>query len=369
MKSQLLTKCLFITLIALNAYSDEFPGLGSYIDNEIITINDYKDLGFESDKSDIMESLSLQSPVRSQGRRGTCSIFSAVALLESKLISDLGFSTDINLSEEWVQFLAMRARTSDGYWSYRNWYNISKHGILSEESWPYDPTVWSEDNLGETQIKRCGHLTEVKLKSCLLGHRDHDLLIAKDEEILDVESDLFDPEFFDFKKEVKYSLTDWVDSLYDGSYSWSSAYQLYSVSEVREALKNKNFMTLSIPFFYGAWNHGRADSLGIGKDANNWKKGFVGFPEAGSMDVKISLEKENRAGHSVLVIGYDDNVIIKTSQLMEDGTRKDFEYKGAYIFKNSWGDNSFGVESPIKAGYGLISAKYVHNYGSFYQLR
>ena len=64
-----------------------------------------------------------------------------------------------------------------------------------------------------------------------------------------------------------------------------------------------------------------------------------------------------------------DDVIIKTKQLMLDGTIKEFQYKGAYIFKNSWGSNSFGVNSIVEPGYGMISAKYVHKYGSFYQLK
>ena len=369
MSKLLISAAFCLSILTFNANADLYPGLGEYPNNSIITINDMKNLDFGGEKSNLSEALALQTPVKSQGRRGTCSIFSAVALLESKLISEMDYENTIDLSEEWAQFLAMKGKTSDGYWSYRNWYNVANYGIVSEDSWPYDPSIWNEDSLTQAQQKRCGHLIDSKFKSCLLGHRDHDLLTASAEALLNEENPFFDPEFIELKHEAELSKLDWVGSLYNGGYSWSSAYQVYSVSEVRENLKNNNFMTLSIPFFYGAWNHGKAEKLGIGKSLENWKLGIVGFPEPGSKDFKISREKENKAGHSVLVIGYDDDVVIKTRQRMEDGSEKEFEYKGAYIFKNSWGNNSFGVNSVVEPGYGMISAKYVHKYGSFYQLR
>jgi hypothetical protein len=80
------------------------------------------------------------------------------------------------------------------------------------------------------------------------------------------------------------------------------------------------------------------------------------------------------AGHSVLIVGYDDNYTITTQQLMEDGTTKTFTYKGAYFFKNSWGTTNFGVtfqtsaQAPIHGGYGAMTEKYAEEFGQFFQL-
>jgi hypothetical protein len=40
--------------------------------------------------------------------------------------------------------------------------------------------------------------------------------------------------------------------------------------------------------------------------------------------------------------------------------------KGFYIFKNSWGTGNFGRDNVHGDGYGFISARYIHEYGSVY---
>lgn len=128
-------------------------------------------------------------------------------------------------------------------------------------------------------------------------------------------------------------------------------------------------VTLDITFYYGAWNHREASDLGINRDIDAWNHGVVGFPEPGSVDEASSRTKP--AGHSILLVGYDDRAIVQTHVQMSDGTEKDFTYTGVYYFKNSWGTSSFGsqfsIEGSAYAGYGAITQKYAHAYGSFFQ--
>ncbi len=58
--------------------------------------------------------IARQTPVRNQASRGTCSIFSAMAMLEAMLVTRRGMPTTIDFSEEWLESLIMRNRTSDG---------------------------------------------------------------------------------------------------------------------------------------------------------------------------------------------------------------------------------------------------------------
>ena len=53
------------------------------------------------------------------------------------------------------------------------------------------------------------------------------------------------------------------------------------------------------------------------------------------------------SGHSILVVGYDDNKIVEKTIKMADGKMKKFTYKGVYYFKNSWGTSSFGRDFEI----------------------
>ena len=55
---------------------------------------------------------------------------------------------------------------------------------------------------------------------------------------------------------------------------------------------------------------------------------------------------------------------------MEDGTWKEFSYRGVYYFKNSWGlrvsGRDFKLQGKNFPGYGMITQKYAHELGTFY---
>jgi hypothetical protein len=95
-----------------------------------------------------------------------------------------------------------------------------------------------------------------------------------------------------------------------------------------------------------------------------WRRGFVTYPNA--KDQEVSLEK--RAGHAIQIIGWDDNLEVPMrdheGKPVLDANGEPRKEKGFWLFKNSWGTASFGIEHSYGAGYGWLSMKYVEEYGS-----
>lgn len=312
---------------------------------------------------DVARSISYQTPVRSQGRRGTCSIFSALGLLENRLRQRHGLGEELDLSEQYLEYLSVRGKTTDGSNSWTNFNNISRHGVPYEKTLVYDTRDWTKDTyLGE---ERCGHLDAetTRYKSCLLVQRDPQTLYKSDEELLNESSDLFDPEFVTARKEASQLRNQYMR--FQG-YN----YRVGSSSVIKQYLRSGYSLTMGMPIYYGAWNHGAGTALGIEMNRDYWAKGQVGYPERGSVDREKS--NESPAGHSVVIVGYDDNKVVEVEMKMTDGTMKTFTYKGVYYFKNSWGTSSFGKDFEIDGvkypGYGMVTQKYAHEHGTFYHL-
>jgi hypothetical protein len=209
--------------------------------------------------------------------------------------------------------------------------------------------------------KRCGHLEDSNQKSCLLIHRDPSLLDLNDEHLINPELKTYDPEFMKARKEGIELKNKYITI----RGRW---FHIYNIKGVRERLTAGIPVTLGIRFYYGAWNHRKAIGMDIGRDINNWNLGIIGYPEPSSMDVELSPSVP--AGHSILIVGYDDEKIIETKIKMKDGSYQSFNYKGVYYFKNSWGVNSFGKDFTLDGqnfpGYGMIPQKHAHEYGGFF---
>jgi hypothetical protein len=312
--------------------------------------------------NNILQTLRLQTPVKSQGRRGTCSIFSATALLESYLLRK-GLNREmIDLSEEWLEYLVMQGQTSDGSYTGKNFHLLKKWGTVREQVWPYDPSAWSLD-FGKGQ-QECGPLTGVNQKSCLFGHRNPALLYASNEQLQDQNGALYDPEFAIIRSKA----TEFRDRL---KASWGQLSRIYSITNensIKDLLDRNIAVIVDMDFYYGAWNHSSAGKYGLLRDLNNWDKGIVDYPERGSLD-RIESQK-NRAGHSVVIIGYNDNIAVTYEKKMQNGEVKTFTRKGVYYFKNSWGKDSFGrsmvINGQAAPGYGMVTQDYAHEAGSFY---
>lgn len=315
--------------------------------------------------SDTLATILKQSPVKAQGSRGTCSIFSATAYLEHHLAENEDFDTSVDLSEEWLEYLIMRQRGKEGSFSGSNFNALLTYGSPAESVWPYLGETWK--SLDSPLAKaRCSayESDQYSLDRCLLGHKSPWLLEKSNSELNDPRNSYYDPEFSLARNEAAFLKEDY---LFPKSYD----YRLNYVSQIKNELKRKDPVILDIDFYYGAWNHRKATDMGIGRDMSHWAAGIVGYPEIGSVDVKKSLE--SRAGHSVLLVGYDEDKVVTKTILMENGQYKTFTYRGVYYFKNSWGTDGFGasfnMDNQSFPGYGMIVMDYAHNYGSFYRIQ
>lgn len=338
---------------------------GAYLDApypNLVKANN--DAAFNKDlkrKSDTNAVIDLMTPVRSQMSRGTCSIFSATALVEGLMNIKGTGNSETDLSEEFLQYNVNAGSTSDGSYATKNFRAVTYNGMASETTLPYigdDWTKWQD----ETANKRCGYLTGTTKDSCLIVHHDPGHRYRTDAQLLDVTKPWYDPEFVAARQEgQQFKVENLIAATYSG---------IYSTAQVKMLLDRGIPVILESDFYYGAWNHRTADSLNIGRNLDHWNKGIVGYPFPGSMDRQQSPTK--RAGHSILLVGYDDDVVINFPVKMADGSTKTFKLKGVYYFKNSWGTSSFGVDAEIdgvsRPGYGTITQQYAHDFASFYQL-
>lgn len=360
MNKAVLIFSLFLTQVAL-AQTD-----GAFLDKaytDLIHPKVVAERNKSTPRSNTLFVINNSTAVKSQISRGTCSIFSATAMLETMLILKKDFPTTLDMSEEYLEYIVVRNKTSDGSNSYNNFSAIKKHGVPFEKTYPYIGDNWESSSWLPAIEQRCGHLEGDTKTSCLIVHRDPALLNLTDEELLDDSSILYDPEFMIARTQAKEIRDEYITIE-------SSWFGIYDTAQVKAKLKAGIPVTIGMRFFYGAWNHRHADTYDIGRDSSNWDLGIVGYPEPGSMDRKIS--PENPAGHSVLLVGYDNERMVTTTVKMEDGSTKTFTYKGVYYFKNSWGTSGFGKDFVLEdkkfPGYGMVTQKHAHEHGGFYHL-
>ncbi len=224
---------------------------------------------------------------------------------------------------------------------------------------PYIGATWKSLSDGIAQ-ERCAHVTGRNQANCFTGHRDPALLLAGDDELSTKDTDFLSARREALENKARFFTENGED---ESGIVWGT-------NEIKEFLAKGIPLTLDIDFYYGAWNHRLADELSIGRDTNNWAKGLVSYPENGSVDKAKSKDKP--AGHSVVVVGYDNERVIEYKLKMKDGKMKIFQRIGVYYFKNSWGTGSFGTETEIEGkvfpGYGVISQDYANEYGQFFRL-
>ena len=310
-------------------------------------------------RSNLAAMLEKQTPVKHQEARGSCSIFSAAALLESMLLVEGKTADKLDLSEEWLQYLIAQWATNDGSTSPRNFAQIHLRGMPGEDKLPYVGVTWkSLSDLGAQA--RCAHVEASRQANCLTGHRDVGLLKLADDELAAKDAELLAArrDAAAFKEKF---LTDKGDA---------ESGVVGNTNEIKALLARGIPLTLDITFFYGAWNHRLAEELGINRDLANWGLGIVGYPEHGSVDASRSWEKP--AGHSVVIVGYDDEREVEFEARMRDGTVQKFKRKGVYYIKNSWGTGGFGADLQLEGqrtpGYGMITQDYAHEWGQFFRL-
>jgi hypothetical protein len=299
----------------------------------------------------------LQTPVKDQGDRGSCSIFSATALLEATLIQKGLAGPDVDLSEEWLAYLANRNDIEDGSSAPVNLKRTLEHGFVSEDMMPYNGEDWTKEP-GPLAPVRCGHLDGRRKQSCHVTHWDPFLLFSEFENAL----------FPEFMRARSAALSNRHHYLRDASHR----FRLRKVSEIKGHLARGLPLILEVDYYYEAWNDPEAAALGLNPDPELHQKGVIGYPVPGGLDRKVSLEAKDAAGHSVLVVGYDDTVEITTTQVMRDGRKRTFTTRGVYFIKNSWGTEAFGAEFEYNGrkypGYAMIAARYAEDLSGFFAL-
>jgi hypothetical protein len=265
-----------------------------------------------------------QSPVKSQGSRGVCSIFATAALMESLYM--MAGVDDPDFSEQFLQWSVKNEvgsfRTTSGSNAAENLEAISEFGIPVESAWPYEPRPW-----GVAEDPGC---TGAESGMPVVCHTNGD-----------------PPEAAMAAERFTLPRGRWLNT-----------------NSIKAHITTKGSgVQVGMDFFYQSWNH-RKSTLPV--NAEYWKQGYVLAPSA--RDIEESHKQ--RAGHSILVVGWDDDLEVpivdaEGKQVVgQDG--KPVTEKGFYLFKNSWGTQGFGSDNPAGAGYGWLSMKYVHRYGSAY---
>ncbi len=265
--------------------------------------------------------VAMQSPVKSQGRRGVCSIFSTAAYMEH-LYKVEGTIPNLDVSEQYLQWSAkFEVRSfpnTSGSNAHYNLRAINRYGIPAESAWPYEASQW-----GTSNDAACNGDKNQPTRCYTNGEPSEAAKAAK--------------KFF----------------LPPGRF--------LNTRDIQAQIQTTNTgVIVGFTFFYQAWNH-RSSELPI--SSSNWDQGIVTYPN--DDDKTISLEK--RAGHSILLVGWDANKEVtrldKNGDPLLDSRGNPVVEKGFFLFKNSWGTNGFGIDNEHGAGYGWISMRYIREYG------
>jgi len=282
-------------------------------------------------KNDLSAVIGYQTPVKSQQRRGICSVFSALGIYEALL--NKAYKLPLDFSENYLAFIVsskIQTNALSGTTAPQNFLGVRFRGLIEEHSWPYEGEDWLAFSLSaaeeDQREKTCGALTGNRKKLCFKVHRDPYQA---------------DPFVREARVVAQRYRTQSVEAVVVGN-----------ILEVKRRLLQNEPLLLELTFFYGAWNHRQMWDVGLGEpNSDLWNQGKVGIPTAADM----TASRLKPAGHSIVIVGYDDE-------------------KRIYQFKNSWGTEGFGQESDLLGpgttpGYGTIPYDYAHAHGTFYRVR
>lgn len=266
--------------------------------------------------------ISTQSPVQSQGSRGTCSIFASTALMEHLYISE-GTISDPDFSEQFLQWstkfeLNIFPNTS-GSNARQNVDAINRFGSVEEDVWPYETSEWGTSNdpacTGDDRPTRC-YTNGTPPAEALSAQRYH---LPRSQYIRTSE------------RSIKAHMT-----------STNSA------------------VTISVDFFYQSWGHGKS---GLTVYTPYKELGYIQSPS----DEDKTDSATKKAGHAVLIVGWDDDLEIQRvnpeGELEVDADGEPVMERGFFLIKNSWG-TGWAQGSEFGPGYGWIGYDYVLEYGS-----
>lgn len=114
----------------------------------------------------------VMSPVKQQGSRNTCSVFSATSVMEFLLKRELGHEVDLSEAYNYwagkkyalnTDFLREMYRSIDGLAGFLA-VEAYRYGSMLESEWPYEPQNWDQRN-----DPRCKRITGKKSFECFTG--------------------------------------------------------------------------------------------------------------------------------------------------------------------------------------------------------
>jgi hypothetical protein len=268
--------------------------------------------------------LATQTEVKSQGKRGVCSIFATAALMEH-LYMKAGVD-DPDFSEQYLQWSTKFElgvfRNTSGSNNAFNLQAINRFGIPEEDAWPYEAVQWDGTN-----DAACTDTGEDLPTRCYTNGEPPESATAAEK----------------FKLPKNRSLSTRRAAIMD---------------HIRV---NGTAVAIGLDFFYQSWNH-RKSTLPTTSD--NWDRGIVMYPN----DADIEASHTQRAGHAVVIVGWDSELEVpkrdRAGEIIRDEQGNPVVEKGFYIIKNSWGTAGFGIENPHGAGYGFLSMDYVEEFGN-----
>jgi C1A family cysteine protease len=308
---------------------DELPALAKQSDvfnnvpaNSSITAVGKADAIYPA-KFDLM---AVQSPVKNQGRRGVCTIFTTTALMES-LYLKAGMQNP-SFSEQYLQWSVKSQYgalpTSEGSNIDDNISAIATYGIPLESVDPYRSTQW----------------TAADDKDCTPDGTETQMLPMKCWTEGDPTADM--------QAATMYTLP-------YGDYINTQDIKLHMTSKGTP-------VAVSITLYYQAWNYPHT----LPTSWDDYYKGLIRYPNAA--DIADSMTAP--AGHGILLVGWDDDMQLQQvdaqGKPVVDADGNPVMEKGFYIFKNSWGTTSFGKNNPTAPGYGYIPQRYISDFASAY---
>ena len=273
--------------------------------------------------------VATQSPVKSQGSRGVCSIFSTVALMEHLYMKEGAVAPDF--SEQFLQWsvkseLGRFTKTSGSNGS-ANIEAIHRFGVVEESVMPYETFAWSGSNDPACETTGDKEKDKERPTFCYTNGEP-------EEQILDA------------RRWTLPSNSRWVSS---------NAKNLKAF-----LVENETAVVVGMTFFYQSWNH-RKSPLPVSSEYK--RQGYVMYPNAKDRE----HGEEKGAGHSILIVGWDDELEVPVldhegKQVLDEDGEPVVE-RGFFLFKNSWGTSAFGTANPFSAGYGWLSMRYVEEFG------
>ncbi|MBW2460408.1 MAG: proprotein convertase P-domain-containing protein [Deltaproteobacteria bacterium] len=307
---------------------DNDPTLAS-ADELLDGVPDNADLPFEGKADDVYPAQfdlhHLMAPIRSQGKRGVCSIFSTVGLMEHLYIAE-GSTPNPDFSEQFLQWSAkFEVRSfpnSGGSSANYNLQAINRYGIVEEAVWPYEINKWTSSD-----DAACTGEDDQPTRCYTNGAPTDEMLAAERFEL---------------------PAGRWINSR--------------ARSIKAHMVETNTAVVVGGTFYYQSWNHRRSQ---LPTSSEYFANGYVLAPNA--EDRRISLEK--RAGHSFVLLGWDDELEVQKRDAQGEGVvdadGNEVMEKGFFLFRNSWGTGSFGVTNEFGAGYGWISYDYVDSLSAY----